>query len=321
MSITNARRGLGGATRIVPVVLLLALVGWGVVRTPGFLTGRNLSGVANLASLVGVLAVGQCVVLIGGGFDLSQGATLGLSAAVAAVGLRDLGWGPLPSALLALGAAGAVGLFNGVFVAYVRTNPFVTTLSTTLIVRGLTFLVLGGRELGNVRAFEALGSSVRVGDVRVTGLAAILAVLALAAWVGLRCTVAGQHLYATGGNAEAARLAGVRTERLRLGSYVASALAAGLGGVLWLASYYTANARTGEGYELLSIAACVVGGVSLQGGRGSVLGAIGGCLLLQAVGAMINLSELPGEYATLTNGLVILVFAATDALARRGERR
>lgn len=307
--------------RIVPMLLLAGVVGWGVLRTPGFLTGRNLSGIVSLGSLVGVLAIGQCLALLGGGFDLSQGAVLGFSAAAAAVGLHDLSWGPLASGLLALGAATAVGVVNGTLVAYVRTNPFVTTLSTTLIVRGLTFLVLGGRELGNLRAFEGLAKSLRVGDVRLSGLSAILVVLALVAWLALRRTVAGQHLYATGGNAEAARLAGVRTTRLQLGSYVASALAAGVGGVLWLATYYTANARTGEGYELLSIAACVVGGVSLQGGRGSVLGAIGGCLLLQSVGTMINLSELPGEYATLTNGLVILVFAAADALTRRGERR
>ncbi|GIW86239.1 MAG: monosaccharide-transporting ATPase [Isosphaeraceae bacterium] len=310
-----------GLLRWLPVVLLAGAVMWGVWRTPGFLTARHVSGVVHLASLVGVLAVGQSVVLIGGGFDLSQGATLGLSAAVAAVGLRDLGWGPVAAAVAALGCGGLVGVVNGVFVAYVRANAFVTTLSMTLIVRGLTFLVLGGRELGGLRAFEPLAASLRVGEMRLSGLMAILGVVAIVGWVGMRCTVWGQHLYATGGNAEAARLAGVRTERLRLASFAVSGLAAALGGLLWLASFYTANARTGEGYELLSIAACVVGGVSLQGGRGSVLGAIGGCLLLQAVGAMINLTELPGEYATLTNGLVILVFAAVDALARRGERR
>ena len=139
-------------------------------------------------------------------------------------------------------------------------------------------------------------------------------------WLVLRQTVFGQHIYALGGNAEAARLAGIRTVRLRIVTFVLSGLAAGGATILFLSWLRVAKPDTATGYELDSIAACVVGGVSLQGGRGSVLGAAAGCLLLQALRTQITMSGFPEEYRTLVTGVVILTFAAADALARRNER-
>lgn len=302
--------------------LLLALIALALMaRTPGFFSLRNVGSILNLASLVGVLAVGQAFALIAGGFDLSQGAALGLAAASAATALDWTSLGPVPAAAIALGVGGFIGLLNGALVAYVRTNPFVTTLSATLIVRGLTFLVLGGRQVTNVTAFEPLAAPWKVAGLSLTGLGLTFLLVALFGWLILRQTVFGQHLYATGGNAEAARLAGVRTERVKLAAFALSGSSAGLAAILWLAFVNVAKADTGQGYELNAIAACVVGGVSLQGGQGGVPGAALGCLLLQALGNLINLSGFPDEYSTLVTGLVILTFAAADALARRGERR
>lgn len=304
----------------VPQLLLAAGALWWMFSTERFFSLRNLGQIVNLASLVGVLAVGQAFVLIGGGFDLSQGAALGLSAACAAAWLQNETVGPAGGVAVALAAGLVVGLANGFFVAYVRTNPFVATLSMMLVVKGLTFLRLGGRMIGDVEAFEPLGRSVSLGRLPVSGLSVTFLVSVLLAWVVLRKTVFGQHLYASGGNAEAARLAGLRTERLRLFSFAISGAAAGVAAILWLAFLGVSRADSGQGYELNAIAACVVGGVSLQGGAGSVLGAALGCLLLQALSNLIGLSGFPDEYSTLATGLVILTFAAADALARRGER-
>ncbi len=316
------RPGLSWSILLVrmPQLLLAAGAIWWMWNTERFFSLRNLGQIVNLASLVGVLAVGQAFVLIGGGFDLSQGAVLGLSAACAAAWLQSGAVGPIGAAGVALSVGVVAGLVNGFFVAYVRTNAFVTTLSMTLVVRGLTFLRLGGRMIGPVEAFERLGRSVSIGRLPVSGLGVTFLVSVILGWVVLRRTVFGQHIYATGGNAQAARLAGVRTERLKMATFAISGAAAGMAAILWLAFLGVSRADSGQGYELNAIAACVVGGVSLQGGSGSMMGAAVGCLLLQALSNLIGLSGFPDEYSTLATGLVILTFAAVDALARRGER-
>ncbi len=305
----------------VPQVALAVVALLLMVRTQQFFSLRNLASILNLASLVGVLAVGQTFVLLGGGFDLSQGAILGLSAAMAASWLDSGRFGPVGSGAASVGIGLLLGIINGYFVSYIRTNPFVTTLSTTLVFRGLTFLRLGGEQIGNVSAFDLLSQGWTIGRASVTGLGLIFLGAVALAWVLLRQTVFGQHVYAVGGNAEAARLAGVRTTRIRLATFALSGAAAGLAAVMWLSFVNVAKADSGQGYELNSIAACVVGGVSLQGGAGSVLGAAAGCLLLQSLSNLINLSGFPDEYSTLVTGAVILTFAAADALVRRGERR
>lgn len=299
----------------VPQLVLAAIAIALMVRTEGFFTPRNLGSIVNLAAIVGLLAVGQTFALIGGGFDLSQGATLGLSAAVSAL-LLARGHGPMTAAAAALLAGATLGAINGIFVALVRANAFVTTLSTMLVYRGAAFLLLEGKQVGNLTAFEPLSRE----WAQISGLGLIFLVAVALAWVVLRQTIFGQYVYAVGGNAEAARLAGVRTERVRLATFVLSGLSAGLAAVLMIAFVGVAKADTGQGKELDSIAACVVGGVSLQGGSGGVLGAAAGCLLLQALSHLINLSGFPSEYSTLVTGAVILTFASADALARRGDR-
>jgi ribose transport system permease protein len=213
-----------------------------------------------------------------------------------------------------------LGSINGLMVAVVRTNPFVTTLSTLLVFRGAAFVALSGRPIANIRVFQAIDSGLTVGTTYVPVRGVLFLALTLLSWLVLRQTVFGQHIYAMGGNPEAARLAGIRTVRLRVATFLLSGLAAGMATILFLSWLRVAKPDTATGYELDSIAACVVGGVSLQGGRGSVLGAAAGCLLLQALRTQITMSGFPEEYRTLVTGLVILIFAAADALARRGER-
>ena len=148
----------------------------------------------------------------------------------------------------------------------------------------------------------------------------IFLAMTLLCWLMLRQMVFGQHIYALGGNAEAARLAGSRPCGFARGDVPAQRPGRGWATILFLSWLRVAKPDTATGYELDSIAACVVGGVSFQGGRGSVLGAAAGCLLLQALRTQITMSGFPEEYRTLVTGVVILTFAAADALARRGER-
>ena len=157
-------------------------------------------------------------------------------------------------------------------VSAVRINPFVTTLSTLLIYRGAAFIVLAGQPLANLRLFQVIDSGLTLGATYLPYRGVLFLALTVLSWLVLRQTVFGQHIYALGGNPEAARLAGVRTVRLRVVTFVLSGLAAGGATILFLSWLRVAKPDTATGYELDSIAACVVGGVSLQGGRGSVLG-------------------------------------------------
>ncbi len=296
-------------------VLALVLM----LRTERFFTPATLGSILTLASIVGVLAAGQTFALIGGGFDLSQGAALALTAACTAT-LAKQGVHPVLCACAALAVGLLLGAINGGFVAIVRTNPFVTTLSTLLVYRGAAFLLLAGRPITGIRSFEPLNEGITIAGTFLPYRGFVFLATAAIAWIILRQTVFGQYVYATGGNAEAARLAGVRTTRVKILSFALSGLAAGLASILLLSWIRLAKPDTGEGYELDSIAACVVGGVSLQGGSGSVLGAAAGCLLLQSLATLITMSGFPDEYRKLVTGAVILVFAAADALARRSER-
>jgi len=290
-----------------------------MLRTERFLTPGTLTSILTQASIVGVLALGQAFVLLGGGFDLSQGAMLALTAAATAH-LAQRGVSPVVAWAAALAIGALLGSINGVMVAVVRTNPFVTTLSTLLIFRGAAFIILGGQPLANIRVFQAIDSGFTLGSTFLPFRGVLFLALTVLSWLILRQTIFGQHIYALGGNAEAARLSGVRTVRLRVETFILSGLAAGVATILFLSWLRVAKPDTATGYELDSIAACVVGGVSLQGGRGSVLGAAAGCLLLQALRTQITMSGFPEEYRTLVTGVVILIFAAADALARRHER-
>ncbi len=306
---------LGRVPQILLIVVALVLM----VQTERFFTPGTLASILTQASIVGVLAIGQTFVLLGGGFDLSQGAMLALTAAVVAH-LNQWEAGTAVCLAAAAGVGLLLGAINGFFVSVVRANPFVTTLSTLLIFRGAAFIALEGRTFANIRVFQALDSGFQFGATHLPYRGLIFLAVTFAAWVVLRLTVFGQHVYALGGNADAARLAGVRTTRLRIATFAISGLSAGVAAVLFLSWLRVAKPDTATGYELDSIAACVVGGVSLQGGRGGALGAAAGCLLLQALRTQITMSGFPEEYRTFVTGLVILVFAAADALARRNER-
>lgn len=303
-----------------PQILLLAAALWLTFTTERFWTGGNLSSILTRASILGVLALGQCCVILSGGFDLSQGATLGLACAVAGTAMGK-GYDTSGCFAAAICTGAIVGLLNGVCVARVGTNPFVTTLSALMVVRGATFLVLGGMTLNRLTMFAALDRPMSIGSLELSGRGVLFLITTFLAWIFLRQTIWGQHLRATGGNTEAARLAGVRTDRMKIMAYVLSGLSSGLASVLFLSFIKVAKADTGTGYELDSIASCVIGGVSLAGGEGSVLGAAAGCLMLKTIETIITLRGLDDQYRSLVTGLLILVFAASDSWSRRGQRR
>ena len=295
----NAMGPTGGA-----VIALVVLVAVNAMFTPNFATVGNFWNVLYQLSVTLLVGVGMTFVIATGGIDLSVGSVMAVAAAVAAVTL-DQGFVVAGSAALA--AALAVGLLNGAFAAYTRVQPIVVTLATLLAGRGLAQVINRGGALITIEdpAFLALGRGL-AGPVPMQVLIAA-AVVALAAFV-LRTTPFGRYVLAAGGNPAAARLAGVPVTRTVVIVYVVSAGLAGLAGLIEAARLgASAAAKIGQNVELDAIAAVVVGGTLLAGGRATILGTVVGALIMQVVATSFNMLLVPYAWSLAFKALIIVV--------------
>jgi len=296
-----------------------------------FVTLPNIMSEARAVSLIGIAAVGTSLVILTGGIDLSVGTTLGLTAVSASLLLSHPNL-PLPApllALLALLVPLVVGTVNGSIIAFLGIPPFIVTLGMMSITIGLAFLLTNGAQLpradvpfhGDVQAFRDLLAwkyPPGVNSIISTGFI-VMVTLALGAAFFLHATPFGRHLAALGGSEEATRHAGVRVARVKLIVYVMSALTAGVAGLFYVAYYGGANSDVGRGMELSIIAAAVVGGVSLTGGKGSPLGALVGALIVQLLGAGMVFMGYPQANSQIAQGIFIILAIVVDrVLARAG---
>jgi ribose/xylose/arabinose/galactoside ABC-type transport system permease subunit len=295
---SSAMGPTGGA-----VIALVAIVAANAIFTPNFATAGNFWNVLFQLSVTLLVAVGMTLVIATGGIDLSVGSVMAISAAVAAVTL-DRGIAvAVPAALL---AAMAVGLLNGAFVSYFKVQAIVVTLATLLAGRGLAQIINRDGALIAIDNpnFLALGRG-HIGPVPVQVLVAAL-VVALAVFV-LRATPFGRYVLAAGGNPAAARLAGVPVSRTVVSVYVISGMLAGLAGLVQAARLgASAAARIGQNVELDAIAAVVVGGTLLSGGRATLLGTVVGALIMQVIATSFNMLLVPYAWALAFKAFIIL---------------
>jgi simple sugar transport system permease protein/ribose transport system permease protein len=283
---------------------LVVLVALNALFTPNFATAGNLWNVLLQVAEVLLVASGMTLVIATGGIDLSVGSVMALAGATAAV---SLGRGTAAAVALALAAALVVGLVNGALVARARVQPIVVTLATLIAGRGLAQVVSRDGELVTIAdaAFLALGRG-HLGPVPVQVLGALAAAAAVAFL--LRATAFGRYVLAAGGNAAAARLAGVPVSRTLVTVYAASALLAGAAGVIQAARLGASDAaKIGLNLELDAIAAVVVGGTALQGGRATVLGTVLGALVMQVIATSFNMLLLPYALSLVLKAAIILV--------------
>ncbi len=282
---------------------LAALVAANALFTPGFATAGNLWNVLLQVAEVLLVAVGMTLVVATGGIDLSVGSVMALAGAVAAVTLPR---GAPAAGAAALAAAAAVGVVNGALVARARVQPIVVTLATLIAGRGLAQVVSRDGQLVTIgdAAFLAIGRG-HLGPVPVQVLAALAA--AAAAAFALRATAFGRYVLAAGGNAPAARLAGVPVTRTLVTVYAASALLAGVAGVITAARLGASDAaKIGLNVELDAIAAAVVGGTALAGGRATMLGTVLGALVMQVIATSFNMLLLPYALSLVLKAAIIL---------------
>jgi ribose transport system permease protein len=299
-----------------------------------FMNVHTLIQMATDASGFAIMGVGATIVIISGGIDLSVGAIYALSGVAMAMVLNVAAPDGGPSAvflglIVCLGVSLMCGILNGVMVIGLKVHPFIVTLGTMWMLRGVAFVISHARSVlvpdsltGVAKASLGLGESLYP-----VPLLAMLSVTALGA-LFLKRTVAGRHVFAVGGNAEAARYSGLRVDRVRLGVYVISALTAGIAAYLGAAFYGSATSSDANGYELYVIAAAVVGGASLIGGRGSALSAMLGALLIVTIRQAIRTLHLDQNYEWIIIGgamilAVVLDQSGTRWLARsqRARRR
>ena len=300
--IRRVRTALGPATGAL--VALLVLVALNAAFTPGFASAGNLWNVLLQVSEVLLVAVGMTLVIATGGIDLSVGSTMAVAGAVAAVTLDR---GVVPALACALAAALGIGLVNGALVARARVQPIVVTLATLIAGRGLAQVISHEGALVTIDdpAFLALGRG-HLGPVPVQVLLALAA--AGAAAFALRATAFGRYVLAAGGNAPAARLAGVPVARTLVTVYAGCALLAGVAGVVVAARLGASDAaKIGLNIELDAIAAAVVGGTALQGGRATVLGTLLGALVMQVIATGFNMLLIPYALSLVLKAGIILV--------------
>lgn len=291
------------------LVVLLVLFGALTLLSDEFLTGNNLANLARQVAIFGIIAVGQLLVILTAGIDLSVGSVLGLSGAVTAE-LLVHGW-PIPLAILVGLLVGvALGLVNGSLVAYAGLPPFIVTLGMLGIARGIVLVLTNASTVqplptsfGNI----ANGSLLGVPNL----LWVFVAVAALAGFV-LRRTVFGRYVYAVGSNPESARLSGVPVTKVLVTVYAISGFLAALGGVLFTSRLNAGIPTAGTGYELNAIAACVIGGASLFGAKGSAFGAAAGALIVAALNNGGNLLAINPFYLQIGIGLLILLAVFFD---------
>ncbi|WP_051580949.1 ABC transporter permease [Pseudonocardia acaciae] len=304
------RFGFGTAVRggaAVWVVVAAALVGLTIADGPGFWSAANLATVLSGTVVLGLVALGQHLVVLGGGIDLAVGSTATLAALLTAMLIDGYPIRTVPVVLGMVVLGVLVGLGHGLLVSRAKLPPFIVTLATLYLLQGVAFTVSTapvGRVSSALSGF-ALG---RFGPLPYA-LAVLVVAVAAVAYL-LRRTTFGRHLRAVGGDARAARSVGIRVPRVLVTSYVLAGVLAGLAGVLLAARATVGSPTAGQGLELSAITVVVLGGTSLLGGRGSLVGTMGGVALLALVASSMTLLQLPATLTELVRGIVIIIAAA-----------
>jgi ribose transport system permease protein len=306
------------------IVIFFAVAAIATALSPDFLTWRNICNLFQQSSVVGIVAIGMTFVILTANIDLSVGSVVACGGMVVSL-LMQAGVSPLPAIAVTLLVGACIGAALGAISAYASVPSFIVTLAGLVTIRGVTFLLSNGVPIGGFpRGFGAFGSyAVPIGPgltFPVLGLLFLL-VWALAALV-LRLTVFGEYVYATGGNAEAARLSGLPTRLITTAVFAISGLLATLSGVLLTARLRIGQPTAAQGLELDAIAAVVLGGTSLFGGRGGVLGTLFAVMLLQVLRNIFNLLGLGSFYQMTITGLIIIAAILLNRVidGRQGRR-
>jgi len=300
---------------------LIVIFAFFSVVSPDFLNYGNVTAILFSTVVIGMLALGTTFVIITGGIDLSIGTGMALCAVIAGVLIVHSG---LPMPLGVLGAVlfgGLIGLVNGVNVAVLNLPPFIATLAMMLVAQGLALVISGSAPIyfNDSPNYTKISTGSIIPGTNFPNAVLILAALAVVAGVLLNKTILGRYTYSVGSNEEATALSGINVRRWKLLIYTLAGLFTGLAGVLISARLGSAQPATGVGYELQAIAAVVIGGTSLSGGKGSIVGTVIGALIISVLNNGLQIMSIPQEWQNVILGCVILVAVYADMARKRAS--
>jgi ribose transport system permease protein len=308
--------------RILAFAALLLLIVFFSLSSPNFLRPQNIEGILLSTAVNGILAVGVTFVIITGGIDLSLGTVMTLSAVITAKLVSEAGL-PIPIGIVGgLLTGGIAGFINGVVIARMRVPPFVATLGMLYMAKGLAlvFSNLAPIYFDRGSGFTSLATGVIIdipGFIRIPNAVLILFGAAIIGSFILFRTVLGRYTFALGSNEEAARISGVHTVRWKIAVYTLAGLFSGLAGIVIAARLNSAQPALGQGYELDAIAAVVIGGTSLSGGEGSILGTVIGAFVISVLTNGLRILSVPQEWQMVVTGAIIIVAVFLDMIRRR----
>jgi len=301
-----------------PLLALLGACAFFTLQTDRFLTGQNFSLILQQVMVVSVMAIGQTVIILTAGIDLSCGMVMALGSIVMTKFAVDLGMNPYLAIAGGLLACIVFGLLNGALITYIRLPPFIVTLGTLNIVFAITQIYSQSQTVSGLPdELLFFGTTFRIGQTAVTYGTLLMLGMYLAAWFLLRETSPGRHIYAIGNSPEAARLMGIPAQRLLLSVYTIAALTYGIAALLAVARTGVGDPQAGQTDNVDSITAVVLGGTSLFGGRGTILGSLIGALIVGVFRNGLTLMGVPSVYQILITGILVILAVTTDQLSRR----
>ena len=302
------------------IALIIACAIFGAT-TDRFFSGENFSLILQQVMVVGVIAIGQTLIILTAGIDLSCGMVMALGSIVMTKFAADMGL-PAPLAVLCgVGATALFGLLNGLLVTRIKLPPFIVTLGTFNIAFAVTQLYSGSQTITEVPGLMTwLGGTFALGDTNVAYGTVLMILLYLGVWFWLRETASGRHLYAVGNNPEATRLVGIPTDRVILGAYVLAGVFYGIASLLSVARTGVGDPNAGQTEALDAITAVVLGGTSLFGGRGMVIGSLIGAVVVGVLRNGLTLMGVSSVYQVLITGILVILAVAIDQLSRKGAR-
>ncbi|MBX3061683.1 MAG: ABC transporter permease [Anaerolineae bacterium] len=302
-----------------PLVALLAASLFFATRTERFLSGANISLIFQQSGWIAVLAIGQTLIILTAGIDLSNGAVMTLGSVVMVNIAAHNGVNPYVAVLIGFLITGGFGLLNGLLVTQLRLPPFIVTLGTLNVAFALT-LIYTVETVVAPSEQTIFGQIFRLGGTVITYGTVAMLLLFLLMWFILRETPFGRHIYALGNNPEAARLTGIRTDRLLIAVYTLAGLIYGFAGLILIGRTGVGDPNAAQTANLDSITAVVLGGTSLFGGRGNVLGTLIGSLIVGVFRNGLQLMGIPSIYQVLITGILVILAVAVDQLSQRAKR-
>ncbi len=315
----------GAQQKLLAFASLIVLVIGFSLASRNFFQVSNIMAILQATSVNGVLAVGVTLIIITGGIDLSIGTLMTFCAVMTGVVLT---WGGLPlpfGVLAALGTGAACGLVSGSLVARMRIPPFIATLGMMLVLKGMSLIVTGTKPIyfNDTPGFTTIEQGSLIGQIAPAfpvpnGVLVLFIVAGVAAWT-LGRTVLGRYTFALGSNEEAVRLSGVNTDFWKIAIYTLSGAICGIAGLLIASRLNSAQPALGLGYELEAIAAVVIGGTSLSGGRGTILGTLIGALIMSVLTNGLRVLSVAPEWQTVVTGVIIIFAVYADQMRRRGK--